>query len=179
MVARTFAEHWKPRSARSADRHTLPDGPLGVLIVLAAWLAIASIYELGAGLAGIGAAPGVRLAGPVVLFTIALAWIRVVRSAEVRRVEAARRQAREFVFARRRALLGERSYFVTDVIGEKRGPYSLDALVRWRERGKLDESAVVYIGGAAEPVPFSRVAVEWREQWGYSAFDPPALRRAG
>lgn len=179
MFSRAFAEYWKPDAPRRADCHGLPDGPAGALIVLLAWFALVSAYEYAIGVAAIGALPLVRWSGPVVLFAIALVSVRIVRTAEMRRLEARRREARESVFARRQAYLAARNYYVVDVIGTKRGPYTLEALVRWRERGKLDDRALVYIGSAADPVPFSRAAAAWRERWGDSAFDPPALRRAG
>lgn len=155
-----------------------PDGPAGAVIVLIPWLVLVTAYEYGIDRLG-EPVPVLRWAGPVALFTAAVIWVRFIRRAEVRRVEAVRLEYRDQALARLRALQAERMYWVIDVIGTRRGPYPLDALVRWRERGKLDESALIYIGDAPDPVPFSRVAADWRERWGDSMFDPPALRRAG
>jgi len=180
MLDRTFAHYWAPASPADdrTEGHPLPDGLAGALIVLIAWLGLVSAWELAIDLAAVSL-PVLRWLGPIALFTVAVVWVRFIRGAEVRRLEASRLAGRERVLARLRAYQAERAYFVIDVIGAKRGPYPLDALVRWRERGKLDESALVYIGDSAEPVPFSRVAAHWRERWGDSIFDPPALRRAG
>ena len=178
MLDRTFAHYWAPAADDRTEGHPLPDGPAGALIVLIAWLALGSAWEFALDLSSVPL-PILRWLGPVVLFTVALVWVRLIRRAEVRRLEAIRLEARAQALARLRAYQAERMYYVIDVIGAKRGPYPLDALVRWRERGKLDESAVIYIGDAPEPVPFSRVAAHWRERWGDSMFDPPALRRAG
>jgi hypothetical protein len=115
-------------------------------------------------------------AAPFVVFLVCLRGVRLIQRREQLRRAAARAQSRDLARARRSAFCTDNNYYVLDLLGTKRGPYSLEKIVRWHDEGKLGDEQVIFVGEATAPVAFDDVAALWRSQWGESPFDPTPLR---